>query len=172
MVNTLKRKPEVIICSEAWLLCKIFFINLPEYNIYNNESKINSANGVITFVKNNIKSEFAIEDVGKLLTANLFIELQNRKQLKITGIYRWHDHKTDEFIVDFEDFIKSNSNTPVHIVMGDVNLNMMDLNDESEKYFYNLLEHGYESLINSCTHPRRDLQEGSCLDHIFSKGEF
>ena len=42
----------------------------------------------------------------------------------------------------------------------------MGYNSDAEKYFYFLLQKGYESMINSCTLPKN---VGSCLDHISIK---
>ena len=50
LLNRLKRKPTVIVCTETWMLQHIGLHNLPGYNLRYNESNINKSDGVILYI--------------------------------------------------------------------------------------------------------------------------
>ena len=49
MINSFISKPDVIICSESWLIDDIKFVNLTGYNRLDNNSRINKADGVVIY---------------------------------------------------------------------------------------------------------------------------
>ena len=51
LICKLQNKPDVIICSEAWLKYRMDSINLPDYVHFNNKSRLNRSDGVIMFIK-------------------------------------------------------------------------------------------------------------------------
>ena len=91
-IDQLILKPDVIICSEAWLQVAYGMIKLNGYKHYNNESMMNKADGVIIYVRDNIKHSVNIEIIDKLKVISVVIESNNKTNLKISGIYRCFDY--------------------------------------------------------------------------------
>lgn len=172
MINTFKYKPDIIICSEAWLIDNIMFIHIPGYTHFENNSRINKADGVILYVKSNLQFQTINEQINELRITSLLIKLTNNSIIKISGLYRCHDYEIDQFIKDHGKFVLNNKDVSNHIILGDVNLDIINFDKKAEEYFYQLLQNGYESMINTCTHPIRNCNDGSCIDHIFMKGNF
>lgn len=170
MLSSFKHKPDVIICTEAWLMDSIKFINITGYTHFKNNSRINKADGVIIYVKSNLQYQTINEQFNDLKITSLLIELTNKSIFKISGLYRCHDYEIDKFIKDHEKFILSNKTVANHMILGDVNLDLIEFNKKTEDYFYQLLQNGYESMINTCTHPIKNYKDGTCIDHIFMKG--
>ena len=54
LVNRLRRKPSVIVCTETWTLKHTGLFNLPGYKLQYNESNINKSDGVILNIKDNL----------------------------------------------------------------------------------------------------------------------
>ena len=50
LLNRLRKKPTVIVCTETWMLQHIGLYNLPGYNLRYNESNINKSDGVILYI--------------------------------------------------------------------------------------------------------------------------
>lgn len=169
-IHTFKNKPDVIICSEARLFDDIIFVNIEGYSHFLNKSRINICDGVIIYVKNNIQYQVINEKYNKLEVTSLLIELANDNGVKISGLYRCFDYDVDGFVLDFDLFLENNKNIPVHAILGDFNLDLIQFNKKTEDYFYKLLQNGYQSMINSVTHPNTNPESGTCLDHIFFKG--
>ena len=172
LICKLQNKPDVIICSEAWLKYRMDSINLPDYVHFNNKSRLNRSDGVIMFIKKTLKYQTVTEKFNELKTVSAIIQLNNKSSVKITGIYRFHHYEIDVFIKDFNQFILNNKQESNHVIIGNVNIDLNKFDAKSEEYFYNLLQKGYQIMINSCTHPLRDADTGTCIDHIFVKSNY
>ena len=139
-LNLLNNKPDVIVCSEAWLRSCNGFVNIDQYNYYSNDSKINKSDGVVVFVKENLTHSFYVEQFRNLKVASVEVILPNIKKVKISGFYRCFDYDESEFIVDMHKFLNSNKNINNHFIAGDSNINT--LNSDTE-YLDNFLENSY-----------------------------
>ena len=70
LIENLVTKPSVIICSVTWNLEYYQYYQIPGYNIYYNESKINQNDGVVIYVKNNLIEAIQIVIIGTLRATN------------------------------------------------------------------------------------------------------
>ena len=50
-INSLKNKPDIIICTEAWLNDTVYFIDMKGYNHFFNDSRINKSDGTISYIR-------------------------------------------------------------------------------------------------------------------------
>ena len=66
LLNRLRRKPIVIVCTETWMLQYIELYNLPGYNLRYNESNINKSDGVILYIKNDVIGNTETINIGRL----------------------------------------------------------------------------------------------------------
>ena len=62
-------------------------------------------------------------------------------------------------------FIQVNTKVKNHLIIGDVKFDK-----KTKDHFYNLSQSGYQSMINTCKHLNKKENEGSCIHHIFVKG--
>ena len=110
--------------------------------MYTNNSRINKADGVIIHVKKNLKHSANVETYGKLQMLNISLNLDNGLT-KISGIYRCHDYPVHDFLEDFQLFLKENKHIDNHLIIGDVNIDIIEEDIDSCSYMDNLLEMSY-----------------------------
>ena len=92
--------------------------------------------------------------------------------IKISGYYRCHDYAIDNFLVDIRNFIDKNKTVQNHIVVGDINIDLIKFDDKAQEYFYYMQLNDYQSLINTCTHPHKGHNSESCIDHVFLRSSY
>ena len=78
-------------------------------------------------MKNGLKYAVTSENYNKLCTTGVIIELPNISTIKVTGVYRCHYFEIDAFINDLEELVNINSTFENHVIIGDTNLDLMDL---------------------------------------------
>lgn len=123
MVNTIQCSIDIIVLTEIWITVeenKFFnFNNFCSY--YSNRS--NGYGGTAIFVRNNIQAVELFKHDFNYCQA-LGIKLIN-KNLTIISIYRSQKNNLNVFYEYFESYLKNNSRC---IVVGDFNINLLDLN--------------------------------------------
>ena len=102
LINSLKNKPDIIICTETRNLTCPHYFNIIEYEIYFNESKINANDGVVIYVKSNLQHKTTFETFGRIKFLSVTVTNEYNIQIKISATYRCHDLKKDEFITNLE----------------------------------------------------------------------
>ena len=84
---------------------------------------------------------------------------------EILAIYRYHDGDLKLFTNELNNIIETINYKDI-IVLGDININLADLNTaEQNAYLDNLLANGFVSFMNLPT--RVTSQSKTCIDHIF-----
>ncbi|KAG5894547.1 hypothetical protein JTB14_011084 [Gonioctena quinquepunctata] len=92
----------------------------------------------------------------------------NNKRILVNGIYRPCATSEQKFINDLSDYLKSCPIPDVHIITGDININILNEKDTIVNEYLNVMgKEGFNCLINKCT--REIGNEKSCLEHIFLK---
>lgn len=77
-LDLMKKKPEVIVCTEAWLQQKINFIDIPGYDQYNNNEYLNQNDGVVMYIKNDLIYSISNEKYGELSLVSATINLKRK----------------------------------------------------------------------------------------------
>ena len=169
-IESMDKKPDVIICSEAWLSCCIGFVDLPGYKFYTNNSKYNKSDGVVTYVADYLSETTTVEEHGQLKTTCTIIKMKDKNLMKITGLYRCFKYKEEKFIEDLNTLLRANKHFKNHIISGDVNIDINKDSEFSEEYLNDLIQSNYLPRIKTTTRPpNRKNEKGSCIDHVFSK---
>lgn len=172
LLENINKKPDFIICTETWEVQCTGFFNLKNYFLHYAECNITKAGGVIVYVNSKFdKNDIIIEKkfIGRIAVLDLKIPCE-KEFLYITGIYRPHKIKKDEFVEDLNVFLKQIKNRSNHMVIGDINLNTFECTDLVEEYLNNYCELGYRSYINAVTRPKMGQENfdlGTCIDHLF-----
>ena len=160
----------IIICTESWNISHIDYFSIQGYTVYYNHGVLNRADGVVMYIDNRLNTtHFVVEEVGnlKILTCNVNI-LNNI--LKISALYRCHDCEKESFISNLKVYLNQNKNNKSHIVMGDFNINILDMDNDAEEYLNNFFENGYLPYFNKITMPsKKDPNKGTCIDNVFVK---
>lgn len=81
-IDNLSVKPDVIVCTETWLLPCFAFFNLKDYCVHYNHSNINKSDGVVIYVKKTLQSNTTIDNIGCLKIISTNIKLKGNKIVK------------------------------------------------------------------------------------------
>lgn len=168
-IERLVKKPLVIVCSETWKLDHYEYFQLPGYKIYYNHGLINEADGVVIFIKEEIKETTVISKIDKLFILHSNVYVNEKMMIQISALYRCHDLSKTEFVDNLKTFLHNKRNVKNHLIIGDFNMNILNPDALTEEYINNFLEYGYKPSFNSVTRPDRLMNHGSCLDNIFIK---
>ena len=131
LLNNMTHKPEIIICTEARLDDNISFIKLPGYFHVLNKSTINICDGVVIYIKETLQFQTVNEKKENLDATSVILQLSNSQSTKITGVYRCHDYDVDSFNEDLKQLLLDNINTVNHVILGDINQDLIKFNKKN-----------------------------------------
>lgn len=171
-LQSLKIKPDVLICTETWLEKAYFNYELDCYQSFNNDSRKNNADGIIVYVSNKLISNHCvthkIENVECMNVLSIIIQLKNEEIIKISSFYRNHEVKKNLFIGKLKKYLEKNKNQQNHALVGDFNINTLVNNPDSKFFINTIIEKKY--LPNFFTNTRtNDKGSGCCIDNFFTK---
>lgn len=158
---------DIIALSETFQLLSTNNCNIPGYQLFYNEAKYNKNDGVILLVKNNIQVNFSCTQLpNSEVTVGRLIFERNDILFGMTAIYKPPPIPQRIFIDDLHSFLESSANCTIEILLGDININILNNNDNNVANYLSILSSlGFQYYIKSIT---RSLTN-SCLDHIFVK---
>ena len=162
--------PEIIVLTETWFN-KDNAVNLPGYNSYHTFRLAGRSGGISVFIKNTFNShilpEICISNESiEIYSASLFI---NNSELSILGIYRPCSGCVESFtgelnrILDTEK-LKNRSS----IVLGDLNINILCSNSQSDLFMHTMHSYHYLPLITKPTRFPNNIFRPSLLDQIWT----
>lgn len=117
---------------------------------------------LFTYIRNNLEYSGRIVPIGQTKALELDLILE-RKRIKITAIYRSPQCCPKTFNKDLSDYIGKINTHDYHVIIGDININLLANNEIVDEYKNILSFYGYKSYVNNVTRP----SGGSCIDHIF-----
>lgn len=135
-----------------------------------NESAKNRNDGVVVFILSHYNYTSSIVNISDNKCIELEITLHNKNKMKITGVYRSPSGNPEMFVEQLGNYLERTKNKFVkhHMIIGDINLNLLDDNDGTVSDYLNILaEYNFNSLINKTT--REQNGSVSCIDHCFLK---
>ena len=163
-------KSKIIVCTETWKLQHHQFYNLRGYKMFYNQGSLNKADGVVLYLADTISATVDIEELDcgvKIINCNFNF---NKKNIKISAIYRCHACKKRIFVNSLKKFLNQNLNQKNHIIVGDFNIDLLNVNKVAEKFINCILEHAYLPYFNKITRPSdKNHKNGSCIDNFFVK---
>lgn len=164
LLNQLTVDFEIIVLTETHYIHDPNVFNLYGYNVLYNEGYLNRNDGVIIFIKANIHYNYNIISIGETKALQLNI-LKNNKKVVVTAIYRSPSTCPEHFTTQLLRYLYQTEKNDMHIITGDINLDLLSNNDNVEQYKNTMSAHGFISYINEPTRP----QSETCLDHFFIK---
>lgn len=156
---------DILVLSESYQLDSFSEFSMQGYTTYYNHGGINRNDGVIILIKNNLNADVSIHhlDATKVSVIKITFEI-NKVTYGITGIYRSPQTSVDQFINDLNSYYSQNISENIEILVGDMNINLLDSLDQHVINYYSMLGmYGFKPYIDCIT---RELS-GTCLDHIF-----
>lgn len=158
--------PDIIVLSEIWINDdETDQYSLTNYNMFIKCNNTYRAGGIAVFVSNQITS--IPLDIENKITADyihLQITLSCQLQIDILAIYRLQEFPINTFTNELISIL-SLINSSNLIVIGDLNINILDQSPSVDDYLIKLASQGMQSLINEPTRIT-DLSK-TCIDHIF-----
>lgn len=161
-------KPQLIVCTETWLLENPYMYEIDNYKIYYNYGKINSADGVVIYVRTDVEHSVKVVDYEGFKTLECNVYLSKSKHLLVTALYRCHDFSKIEFNKTIKKILDNKEEN--HLIVGDYNINILNMDCESEELLNSCYAAGYLPLFNTVTRPNES--GGSCIDNMYAKSNF
>lgn len=166
LLESLKDKFDIIILTETWKIHCLDNYKIINYNMFYSEGNFNQNDGVLVFVRADIRVEMVSKSK---LHENTFLIL-NLSVFDLTcqliAVYRLPSTDVGIFLSDLRDILTQRSKESLCIFTGDINLDLLNKNDLLVNEYLNIMaENGFLSYINKTT--RATNTSESCLDHIF-----
>lgn len=166
-LHQFESKYDIIVLSETFKIYDINLFNIKGYRILYNGGEVNKNDGVVVYVGEDLKYEAEIFTLDRINILNVNV-IKGISKFLVTAIYRPPETCALAFINSFEPFLKSSKNdVDHHIIVGDINVDILSEKSISRDYLNMLSANGYLSYINDYTRVSDDSK--TCLDHIFIK---
>lgn len=142
-LKSIKVRPHVIVCTETWNLDYYEMFQLDGYKAFYNNSRVNLADGVVMYVRNDLNViENKVMRFGDVTFLSTLIKLSKEKTLTCTGLYRCHDIPILAFNEAIKKFLNV-SKSKNHKIFGDFNIDLLSNNSESNDFLFSMLEKGF-----------------------------
>lgn len=160
---------DCIVLTETWKIDNIDIFKLQGYEIIYNAGNFNKSDGVVVYIKNNIKYSYSLVEINNINIIELSLKLENKK-IKIYAIYRSPASCPFAFNNDLKTLLEnSQNNYDYTLLIGDLNIDILTDRDYANDYLNIMSENSFLSAINSAT--RTNDQVGTCIDHAFLKSK-
>lgn len=162
LLQRLQFECDIIVLSECWMSCVRNLPVLDGYLSMSTSSHYNQNDGVVVFVKNNIRASLE-EPI--MEEANCLI-IKVNGDVAVVAIYRPFCFKTiNNFLTSLQKIINGLSSYKNIILVGDININIAT--DSSDRFLSDYLDflslNGLIPAFNTAT------RANSCLDHVILK---
>lgn len=158
---------DIIILSECWQQEYIDRYNIPHFQLFYNKATYNKNDGLIIYVNSDISCTTEHITINQITFSRTLFHYK-KISFGITSVYRSPSTDELQFLDDFKDFLTNNSAQMLEIIIGDININIINKDHIANNYLNLLASLGFVSHINNPT--RLGNTSATCLDHIFIKG--
>lgn len=166
---------DIIILSEVHLREEQYIniqgaFQLQSFNSIHKLRVSRSGGGLLVYVRNAYRYEIFNADLNFCESLNLKLQV-GCKQFYVLALYRPPDFSVRNYLEELESLLSIERGKPF-VVVGDVNINLLDDGLPIQKYKDILMGESFDSLVKVNTHEA--FREGnimsSIIDHIFYKG--
>lgn len=161
---------DVFVLSECFRNVCADNLNVPGYVTIYNGGDLNKNDGVLVVIKSDLNYTISNQ---KLIMCGVTLSIVNLiiggVSFRIVALYRPNPSNLISFIDELDEYLdNARDNNTVELLIGDININLMNENDINVgRYFSVLAKHGFVPYILNPT--RITAETESCLDHIFLK---
>lgn len=161
---------DVMIFSETFDIdnCAEFQIN--GFQCIYSESRFNKNDGLILYAKNKYSMRTEVVQLTEIKIIKCELFLDDCCTLGISSVYRPPSTRLCTFLDDIEDYLTSQKPGYVDFFLGDINVNLLDIENSDVNRYLNIL---YQSAYFSCINkPTRETELSSTLiDHLFIRSK-
>lgn len=156
---------DIIVLSETFRISSTNQLNIPGYQLFYNHADYNKNDGVVILVKDHIGVEFSSTKLPiSQTTVSRLVCIVNTIKIGITAVYKPPPILKSDFINDIYTYLDTlGSENNIEIFVGDVNINLLNIDNDTHNYLAMMSQLGFQPYIDSVTRVDSD----SCLDHIF-----
>ena len=138
--------------------------------MYYNNGNINQNDGLVVYISEYITETTEIIDINNLKIINTKIAIENNNEIILSALYRSHDIKKTEFIINLKKLIEHNKKYKINLIMGDFNFDILNHETINQEFLHILLENGYCPGFSNITRPSdKTGNSGTCIDNNFIK---
>ena len=168
VLSEVEDKFDIIVLSETWQIPDLSLYKLDNYNVLYNSGDINQNDGVVVYIKKQLNYEHETKNIDNIRVLEVNTEYDKQSVL-ISAIYRPPSTCQNTFVEHFNNYLEhSKKNVDMHILLGDINLDILKHDDRIvHEYLNYLCCHGFLSAINKPTRVQESTR--TCIDHIFIK---
>lgn len=138
--------------------------NIPGFNSYFS-NRIGRGGGVAVYIREHLMHTFV--DINTISFESMLINVTNKhNSFSLFIIYRPPKNNVNEFVIELDKTINTVKNKQDIIIIGDMNINILNQNITTTKYKEMISSNGLHCVINEIT--REDLikRSSSCIDHM------
>lgn len=170
LLEGLNQRFDLIILTETRNIEDLDLYSIPGYTNFYSEGRHNSNDGVVVFVREDIKVSF----IKTTYTENTFVSFDfevDSYLFSVVAVYRLPSTIVLQFIEELDILVSQIDNNRICIFTGDININILDLNDNIANRYLNILaKNGFYSCINKAT--RVTTTSKTAIDHVFVRKPF
>ncbi|KAJ8962757.1 hypothetical protein NQ318_001155 [Aromia moschata] len=169
-IHDISRNIDCIILTETWKLDDPSLYNIDGYNMIYNFGELNQNDGVVAYLKHDLEYTYQITKLNRTMKLlDIKIKTKSKNVINVAALYRSPSLEQYEFIQQLHKYLQSIKfqKTEYYLLIGDINIDILQINDVSTEYINTLCEFGYTSAINGAT--RVEKNNKTCIDHIFIK---
>jgi hypothetical protein len=165
LLESLQVEFDLIVLTEAWLDEGKPLLSLNSYQILFTDRYLNRNDGVIVYYKSYLCAIAKQVILGEATALQINFDFDG-KDYCITAIYRSPSTNCQHFLSDLK-FHISEIRTHSHMLIGDINIDLLGNTDEGDECLNILYTFGLVECINK---PTRVTEHSiTCIDHIFIK---
>ena len=167
LLNNFTFRFDIIVLTETWL-DHDFGFEINGYKKFVKINKYNKCDGIVVYFKDDIRVSLNNTDISHCNSIHFNLML-NDIPIVLTAIYRSPNSCKNDFLNEYERFLLLSKRVNNHIIVGDMNIQILETNlDNFGNMYLNIMhEYGYTKHLNATTRP--SARNNSCLDHIFLK---
>ncbi|KAJ8961937.1 hypothetical protein NQ314_005869 [Rhamnusium bicolor] len=136
------------------------------YDLLYNKGCLNQNDGIIVYVKSTFIYTHLVVGIRDVKAIKLNLSLDGKK-IAISSIYKSPTICQKMFSMEILNYLQNVGKSDIHVIAGDVNINILSPNEISQEYLNILNAEQFISYINKPTRIQGNSQ--SCIDHFFIK---
>lgn len=152
LLRTYPENFHVIVLTETFAVSDLDSIKIKGYTCLYNYGTYNKNDGVVVYVRDDLQYNQRVVSVGEIRVLELDMELEG-KTVKVTGIYRSPQVCQKKFNEDLLEYINKTRKWDYHVIVGDMNINLLSSGELVDEYKSLFSSFGYTSYINDVTRP-------------------
>lgn len=169
LLSQLKVTFDIIVLTETFQILNTDILSISGYDLLYNHGNINKNDGVLVYISQKFSYKYEVKKLSNIKIIDIDLTGLKNEYFKITAIYRPPSTDVDVFNVDLLNYLSELPRLDVHVICGDININILEEKQDLsyvQEYLNLLGANSYVPYINNVCTWKRNLQE-SCLDHCF-----